>query len=407
MIISPLGIILNLLTISIFVKLKTHKTSTGLHLVCLAFSEALLLLGFGMSRLWVQKISNLHVSYCIFKNFLSASQQIWSGLLLVAMTIERYISIAFLLKVKSWNLKRISKILISIFAILSCLLGGMSAARRVVDRRRVPNICGNNPNLMELSEISNTLIYTILGFGLCPILTFIFTVLIAYQLFKQKRARNAMVQDDQSNNNSNSKEFTITLMLFLVASLFLVSKFVQVTVWYIRNYSYRDSILFQHAAIAFNFARLLVIINHSANSVIYIIFFENFRKALLALLCCRSQSMEETQRDNNGNREQTSMTDVSQVVSRATCVDEQWLSNSYSVFCFSPLFCHLMKHNAHFVLACWEQWPFGEMFLLQQVDHCTGITSCLFQLRTVKKLVVVRKEGGTVWLVLFCQPRDQ
>ena len=113
-------------------------------------------------------------------------------------------------------------------------------------------------------------------------------------------------------------------MLFLVATLFLISKFVFISFWYIRNYSSRMSIHFQYASVGFNLARLLILANHSANSIVYIIFFKSFRETLFLLLCCNRKNKQ-------GNREQTSMTDVSQGVSTGTCVDGQWLNISCSV----------------------------------------------------------------------------
>ncbi len=242
----PIGMLLNFLTVIVFLKIKTHKTSTGLHLLCLAVSEFFLLLGLSVGMPWPLRIKHFHVSFCMIMNFFVSSQQTWAGFLLVSMTIERYLSITCPFKVKSWNLKRISKVSVLIFAILSCILGGLSAPRWIVDNRTYK--CKNNPSFQELIDFSNTFTYTVLGFGLCPILTFVFTVLIAHQLYKQKKTRNAMVQEGQANNNE-SKEFIISLMLFLVACMFLISKIIQVTIWYVREYSQK---------ILFSFSMLLL-----------------------------------------------------------------------------------------------------------------------------------------------------
>ncbi len=221
----PIGLFLNLSTVVVFLQIRIYKTSTGLHLLCLAVSEFFLLLGSSMSLPWPLRIKHFHVSFCMIMNFFIPSQQTWAGFLLVSMTIERYLSITFPLKVKSWNLKRISKVSILTFAILSCILGGLHAPRWIVDQRTYK--WKINHNFQELIHLSNTFI--VLGFGLCPILTFVFTVLIAHQLYKQKKARNALVQEGQTNNN-DSKEFIISLMLFLVACMFLASKVIQVTI---------------------------------------------------------------------------------------------------------------------------------------------------------------------------------
>lgn len=206
---------------------------------------------------------------------------------MVFMTIDRFLVVAFPLQLKSWNLKTNSKITVVISGIVSCVLGGISATRKTAQG---PNKCINNPKFDKLSNISDTLTYTIVGYGLYPILVFIFTTLIAYQLFKQKRAREVMLQDSQSVNKN--KEFLITLMLFLVACMFLISKIFQITVWYLRSYLPRDSSHFQHASIAMPFARILIIPNHSLNSLVYIFFLKKFREAMLCLICCCRKNCE-------------------------------------------------------------------------------------------------------------------
>ncbi len=299
----PIGLLLNLLTVVLFLKIKIHKTSTGLHLLCLAVSEFFLLLGFSMGLPWPLRIKHFHVSFCMIMNFFISSQQTWAGFLLVSMTIERYLSISFPLKVKSWNLRRISKVLILTFATLSCVLGGLHAPSWIVDKKT--HQCKINHNFQELIDLSNTFI--VLGFGLCPILTFVFTVLIAHELYKQKKARNTLVQEGQTNNN-DSKEFIISLMLFLVACMFLASKVVQVTIWLVREYSHQNSLQFQHAFVAMHYAKLLMILNHSANSLIYIIFFPKFREAFLSLLCLNRTALKDRSQTSTGGSRQSRQT---------------------------------------------------------------------------------------------------
>ncbi len=322
MFVIPIGIFLNLLTVFTFLKIKYHKTSTGLNLLCLALSEFFLLVGFAISWRRPYHVTYTHSVHCIIENFIVSSQQTWSGLLMVSTTIERYVAVAFPLKIKTWNLKRISKICIVMFALISCVLGGLSAARMTLFDNKGQNQCRNNPKFVELNTFSNMFTYTILSFGLCPVLTFIFTVLIAHQLYKHKQARNTVVQDRQTNQN---KEFRITLMLFIVACMFLFAKMFQIIIWYMRNYSNRRSIHFQHAHISSNFARICVILNHSANSLVYIIFFKKFREGLLSWFCCKRNDLsnEGGQRNEQRTNQSSSLTDMSSRVPTGSFVDQQ------------------------------------------------------------------------------------
>ncbi len=325
--IIPVGIILNILTVVIFLKIKIYKTSTGLQMIFLAASEALLLVGFALTLSWPYRIKNFHVSLCIINNLIVSLQQTYSGLLLTSMTIERYIAVAFPLKVKSLNLKRISKIYIIFLLGLSWVLGAVSAARRI---KGGSHGCRNNPNLKELNHFSNTFTYTILGFGLCPILIFIFTVLIGWQLYKQKRTREAMVQE--ASANESNKEFTITLMLFLVASLFLFTKVAQVITWYLVSNYDRNTLDFQYASVGYYYARILTLLNHSVNSVVYIVFMKAFRNAFLSLFCCRRHdpghggnqiSHPQNESTNPGSRQETSLSELGQASPRVDSAEKQ------------------------------------------------------------------------------------
>ncbi len=285
MITIPIGIVLNVLTIFTFLKIKFNKTTAGIHLLCLAISEVLLLVGFGISWHWPYKFNFTHTVFCMIENFLVLSQQTWSSLLMVTLTVERFFAITFPLKFKKWNAKRISKVSIVCFAIVSCIFGCLSAARTTLFEAKDHNRCKHNPDFEELNNFFDSVATRILLYGSCPVLTFIFTVLIANQLYKQRKVRNTMVQEGPSV--AKHKEFMITLMLFLVACMFLISKIFQTTIWYLLVHVSKSSVHFKHAAIASHYARIVLVLNHSLNSLVCLIFLKSFRKAFVSLICCK------------------------------------------------------------------------------------------------------------------------
>lgn len=65
MVVLPIGIALNFLTILSFLKIKIHKTSTGLYMVCLAASEFLLLIGLAIYVPWPYWITKRTTTSCI------------------------------------------------------------------------------------------------------------------------------------------------------------------------------------------------------------------------------------------------------------------------------------------------------------------------------------------------------
>ncbi len=107
-------------------------------------------------------------------------------------------------------------------------------------------------------------------------------------------------------------------MLFVVASFYLIVKFIQVILWYIWNYSERSTLHYQYGLIGFNYSRILVTIYHSVNSIVYIVFFQEFRKAFSNLFWCKqnytgNESHGDAQGNDPTNGQEMRVTDVGHV----------------------------------------------------------------------------------------------
>ena len=53
MVLSPVGVLLNVLALIMFIKIKNYKTSTGLLLVCIAIGDICVLIGMFVTRAFV------------------------------------------------------------------------------------------------------------------------------------------------------------------------------------------------------------------------------------------------------------------------------------------------------------------------------------------------------------------
>ena len=129
LVIIPMGVFVNFLSIAIFVKSRMAWTSVGLHLMYLAITDNIVLVsGFiGSSKFWHMfiNIPDLWSSNIITCSgtYLSINLGFtWSGALLASTTVERFLAIAVPLKVKCWNIYHKSKILMGIYFILSLML---------------------------------------------------------------------------------------------------------------------------------------------------------------------------------------------------------------------------------------------------------------------------------------------
>ena len=201
-----------------------------------------------------------------------------SSLLVASATVERFISVAFALKVKMWNLLLASKILLVLYFVGTLLFSVLLSYHKQVESiNDIPTCTFNVPYNSPLDVFFAFVFYGV-SLGFCSTVIIMFTFLIGVVLFKAKRQRKIMSQD---NSNRNNNELRITLMLCTVAISFIVARFPMFTCYEIMFY-YQNKLQFNNAAylnaqIAYPIAALILTINHSINFIIYLIFFKEFR----------------------------------------------------------------------------------------------------------------------------------
>ena len=107
LIIIPVGLVLNLLCFIVFVKSSTARTATGIHLTFLAIADSLVLLSAFVlgteqwpSYIDIPKFRMLNSFICKVSIYTFNVGVLWSGFLLVSATVERFLSVAFPLKMK-------------------------------------------------------------------------------------------------------------------------------------------------------------------------------------------------------------------------------------------------------------------------------------------------------------------
>ena len=222
----PIGLLLNTISFVVFYSSKTYKTSTGLHLMSLAIADNFVSMGlfFYNSSIWnnyINTIDFLNVNDIACKGIIlfSVFSVFWSSMLLASATVERFISVAFALKAKRWNLLYVSKILLIVYVLASLLLSVALAYFRKITEIGEVKFCGTDEQYEQVFNVFVVGIYYVVSFGICSGLIVIFTFLT---LFKAKRNQTLLSQT--SNNNQSDNEFKITLMLFIVACLFIFTR---------------------------------------------------------------------------------------------------------------------------------------------------------------------------------------
>ena len=183
----------------------------------------------------------------------------------------------------------ISKVLILVYVIVSsCLTSIRADTVDIVDYSGV-QICSVKTSDLKINHAFNTVIYTVLGNGICASVILIFTIHIACFLFSYKRNRSEL--SENSKAVQSQKEFRISLMLFIVACLFIVTRCPGISMFEIRQYylskdKFQNNEVFSDIAVAYPISEFLTVINHSVNFVIYIVFLRKFRETFLQCFSC-------------------------------------------------------------------------------------------------------------------------
>ena len=279
LVIIPLGVIMNILCLIIFVKSKISQSPTGLTLICLSIADNIVLVSSFLSS--TQNWSNYIAIPSLVKNYSFICQGnhylvnigfLLSGLLLTSATIERYISVRFPLKVKSWNLYVKTKILLVVYFIASFGLSSFAflcynIVPMTIDR------CLYSPKYDQICYVSEIIVNTVLSNGLCTLLIFIFTVLTSIELLKMRKNRAEMGTD-------STKEFGISVMLVTVATLFLIFRIPEMILFQIVNHFLANNLtgsVLDNVLTLYALFYPLVTLNHSINFVIYFVFLKKFR----------------------------------------------------------------------------------------------------------------------------------
>ena len=299
LILIPIGIILNTASFAIFIITETYKTPTGLHLMCIAVADhTVLILSFLIrSPNWTDYIEMrvpMTTTFCKVTLFLSNFSFLWSGMLLASATVERFLSIAFTLQVKVWNLFRITKFLLIAYLIISIFLSGILAYFTIARKFEKETKCFRKPEHMDIFATLDQIINTVFANGICAGLIFVFTVFIAVSIYSYKRKRNVLSEDSGKNSD---KEFQITLMLFTVACLFIFTRIPEAVTYQIAMHCFSERVnspVCHNMEVFWPLSTLLVVINHSVNFFIYISFFKSFRES-----CCKYRMKKSSVSENS------------------------------------------------------------------------------------------------------------
>ena len=303
-ILVPLGLIFNSISLVTFQRNKSFSTSSGYHLKCISICDSIILVGIlltNIDKYWEEKLNfpniySMNNMSCTISTYVLVVGNTSVGLIMSSATIERFLAIAFPLKYRSWNTLRTTRILLSVFFIYS--LGGSTLTFfffRISEKGEC-DIIGEN-----IVDILYTIFVVVIANGICGAVILIFTIIIIALLFHQLRKRITL--SNHSVGSDSKKEVQISAMLATISSLFILLRFPKVIAMKFVLSNSDDAGLSSHP-----FAKLstiFVVLNHSVNFIIYIFFLKSFRKTFCemfswfhlkiieCLYICRNENQDE------------------------------------------------------------------------------------------------------------------
>ena len=273
----PLGIIFNSLSLIVFQKSKVFTTAIGNHLKCISISDSIMLvpvLFTNTDQYWQERLNFPNIYYlnnisCRMFTFLRALGSLSAGLIISSATVERFLAIAFPLKYRSWNTLRTSRIILSVLNIFSL---GVSAFLPMFLHEKNGK-CVVIEKHAETGDLLYIIFIMIIANGICGGVILIFTIIIIVLLFHQKRKRNTL--SNHSVGSNSKKEVRMSAMLVTITLIFILLRFPNVIALKFIFANSDDQLLVHQLA---RIATILIAINRSVNFIIYMIFLESFRK---------------------------------------------------------------------------------------------------------------------------------
>ena len=298
LVVIPIGFVLNLLCLMIFIKSGIVRTPTGIHLVFLTLADNLLLVSLFIAntQVWARliKISNLQA----ITSFVCAGVHLtvnvgflWTGLLLVSATFERFLSVTFPIKIQQWSLYSKTKILMVVYFTGSVSVCGYTVLCFEIKYGDYgENECVYTQTYNEMCYVGDIAVNTVLANVVCSFLILVFSLFTSMALYRYKRNRVLTAQISQNNNsNGKDRELKITAMLVTVATLFLILRLPEMILYQLMAYFAGHTTQSSLSQKVFSIYPLFVIpvsINHSVNLFIYMKFMQNFRTTFLRCIFC-------------------------------------------------------------------------------------------------------------------------
>ena len=306
-IIVPVGIILNIVSASVFLRSSLRSTTPGQYFLALALADNMILVGeymFWMNRFdssgyrfGMSFMDTLNVM-CKGVNFLRYTCRLWSSWIVVAISAERFITVAFPLHVYTFSTIRKARTVIMAELLISAGLSSVSLFVIGLDEYK------GNVRCLILKDFSSlystwSMACLIAGEMFIPsILVAIFTALIIWKLTRARAARMSS-QEGQRESRRRARERQPTINLLAIAITFITIRLPYIVAYQMYMQMNKRDVTneaeaWEHVRVyaAYCITFVFAVMNYAINFLLYCIFSSNFRSELKRCLGCRSGSRE-------------------------------------------------------------------------------------------------------------------
>lgn len=335
-IVVVLGVFGNMLTVVILLRHIRKLSSTAIYLLTLAFSDTLFLLNAPLRRwivnVWDEDVRHMSELVCKFSVYLTYSSSQLSSWILVAVTIERLISVVWPHRVRLGCTTRLSVTVI--FVIVLIIFGSNAHIFYGFGRSDLP-VFRNEGYCQPLYEDYFTFFnktYPWIDFAVVFAIPFgillISNLGIVYRLHKSRRERRKMsiIVKSRSDKSTANDIRRVTIILIILSVVFFIC-LAPVSIYFIyRPYmiEHRERLIcvdiyeyirLKELDVFLNaLTNLLGYINAAFNFILYFISGSKYRAEIKALLFCRSGGRDDVfGSSSNGSRRRNTASTIASV----------------------------------------------------------------------------------------------
>ena len=297
-IVIPVGLVFNTIAFLVFATSWLRHSVPGRYFMALAVADTMVLLG--ELLIWLNTkhslyfrlgITFLHTSdvACKWIYVFRYAARIWSSWVTVAITIERFLTVTFPLRILSNSNPKTPLIVVWCLGLISLILASFPLMTLSAGYHRNTPLCSVAKDQYGAFTLCILLIIGV-GGELLPIsIVFVFTTLIIRALTRARQHR-ACATEGQPLTSSRKGEAQPTTALVSIATAFVITRLPYVATFFLINHSHHLSISATsryYIYIAYCISYILGTSNYAINFLLFCVTGSTFRAELRRCLHCR------------------------------------------------------------------------------------------------------------------------